>query len=389
MIIEFEIVNFYLILAIIFIVFASILFFVSIKYKEKIKFLELENLHLENSLVQNRESNEILKLEIENITSKIFDESNKKSNLNIKEILKPFENQLQSFGNRVNEVFTEETKQRTSLQVEIKNLKELNNQISNDANNLAKALKGQSKIQGDWGEMILESILNQSGLRKDIEYKTQNSYTNSEGNRLRPDVIVHLPTNKDIIIDSKLSLNSYVDYFNSEDENEKIGHITRLENSIKNHIKDLSSKKYENLDALRTLDFVLMFIPIEGAFSLLLSTNSTLFETALKSNIVLVSPTTLYSSLRVIENLWQDNRQNENAKEISKQAAELYDKFVGFLSDFEDIGKSLDRSKESYEKALIKLNGRGSLISRSQKFLELGVKPNKTISSKFLNEENR
>lgn len=385
--IEIESTNLYLIVAIVFILFATILFFIVEKFKTKIKTLELEKEFLEISIVQNRENQALLKMEIENITSKIFEDNSKKSNQNINQILEPFKAQLNLFGNRVNEVFTEETKQRSSLLTEIKNLKELNNQISNDANNLAKALKGQSKLQGDWGEVILESILNQSGLRKDLEYKVQSSYKNSEGQTLRPDVIVHLPTNKDIIIDSKLSLNSYVDYFNSQDEEEKNEHINRLIVSIKNHIKDLSSKKYENLEELRTLDFVLMFIPIEGAFSLAIS-NNTLFETALKSNIVIVSPTTLYSSLKVIENLWQDSRQNENAKEISKQAADLYDKFVGFLNDFEDIGKSIDKSKDSYDKAINKLSsGRGNLISRSQKFLNLGVKPTKFIDSKFIKEE--
>ncbi|QKF73453.1 DNA recombination protein [Aliarcobacter faecis] len=385
--IEIESTNLYLIVAIVFILFATILFFIVEKFKTKIKTLELEKEFLEISIVQNRENQALLKMEIENITSKIFEDNSKKSNQNINQILEPFKAQLNLFGNRVNEVFTEETKQRSSLLTEIKNLKESNNQISNDANNLAKALKGQSKLQGDWGEVILESILNQSGLRKDLEYKVQSSYKNSEGQTLRPDVIVHLPTNKDIIIDSKLSLNSYVDYFNSQDEEEKNEHINRLIVSIKNHIKDLSSKKYENLEELRTLDFVLMFIPIEGAFSLAIS-NNTLFETALKSNIVIVSPTTLYSSLKVIENLWQDSRQNENAKEISKQAADLYDKFVGFLNDFEDIGKSIDKSKDSYDKAINKLSsGRGNLISRSQKFLNLGVKPTKFIDSKFIKEE--
>ncbi|RXI24954.1 DNA recombination protein RmuC [Aliarcobacter trophiarum] len=388
MIYSFEAINFYLIVAIVFILFVTILFYIVEKYRSKIKSLELEKEFLEVSIVQNRENQTLLKAEIENITSKIFEENSKKSNQNINQILEPFKTQLNLFGNRVNEVFTEETKQRSSLLGEIKNLKELNNQISNDALNLTKALKGQSKIQGDWGEMILESILNQSGLRKDIEYKVQNSYKNSSGNILRPDVVVHLPSNKDIIIDSKLSLNSYVDYFNSENEIEKNEAITKLINSIKNHIKDLSSKDYAKLEELRTLDFVLMFIPIEGAFTIALSQNKTLFETALKSNIVLVSPTTLYSSLKVIENLWQDSRQNENAKEISKQAADLYDKFVGFLTDFEEIGKSIDKSKNSYENAINKLSsGRGNLISRAEKFLDLGVKPNKTINSKFIKED--
>ncbi|GAB1466809.1 hypothetical protein MASR2M54_23090 [Aliarcobacter cryaerophilus] len=221
MIFEFESTNFFLVVAIVLILFATILFFVVEKYKSKIKSLELEKEFLEASIAQNRENQALLKAEIENITSKIFEDNAKKSNQNINQILEPFKAQLNIFGNRVNEVFTEETKQRSSLLTEIKNLKELNNQISNDALNLTKALKGQNKIQGDWGEMILESILNQSGLRRDIEYKVQNSFRTSEGNLVRPDVIVHLPTNKDIIIDSKLSLNSYVDYFNSEDEIEK------------------------------------------------------------------------------------------------------------------------------------------------------------------------
>ncbi len=388
MIFEFEGTTFFLIISLVLIIFLATIFFIVEKYRNKIKALELEKEFLESTISYNMENQELLKAQIENISSKIFEDSSKKANQNINQILEPLKTQLSQFGTRVNEVFTEETKQRISLLSEIKNLKELNNQISNDANNLANALKGQSKLQGDWGEMILESILNQSGLRRDLEYKIQNSYKNSDGQTLRPDVIVHLPTNKDVIIDSKLSLNSYVSYFNSEDESEKNIHINKLLNSIKSHIKDLSSKKYENLEALRTLDFVLMFIPIEGAFSLALNQDNALFETALKSNIVLVSPTTLYSSLKVIENLWQDNRQNENAREISKQAADLYDKFVGFLNDFDDIGKSIDKSKDAYEKALNKLSsGRGNLISKSQKFLDLGVKPSKSIDNKFVKEE--
>ena len=384
---------------IIFVIFFAIIFTLKQKYQniinsyllkistlEELSKVEKENLKEKINFLENNKQQ--MKLEFENLANKLFDEKEKKSTTNLTFVLSSFKEQLDSFSKRVNDIYNDETKQRSSLLTEIKNLKELNNQISNDALNLTKALKGQNKIQGDWGEMILESILNQSGLRRDIEYKVQNSFRTSEGNLVRPDVIVHLPTNKDIIIDSKLSLNSYVDYFNSEDEIEKKESISRLINSIKNHIKDLSSKKYENIDSLRSLDFVLMFIPIEGAFSIALSQNSNIFEMALKSNIVIVSPTTLYSSLKVIENLWQDNRQSENAKEISKQAADLYDKFVGFLNDFEDIGKSIDKSKESYDKAINKLSsGRGNLISRSQKFLELGVKPTKEISNKYIKDE--
>jgi len=378
------------------IILVAIIFFLRQKYQniinsyklkitniEELNKIEKQNLQDKISFLENNKQQ--MKLEFENLANRLFDDTQKKSNKNINQVLTPFKEQLSLFGTRVNEIFNEDTKQRSSLLTEIKNLKELNNQISQDAINLTKALKGQNKIQGDWGEMILSSILQQTGLREGLEYKVQQSLKNENEVSLRPDIIVHLPSNKDIIIDSKLSLNSYIDYANSEDENDKKDALNRLIISTTNHIKSLSSKKYENLSDLRSLDFVLMFVPIEGAFLLLNQTNQNIFEKAFRQNIMLVSPSTLYITLRTIENIWANERQNENAKEISKQAGDLYDKFVGFIEDIENIGKHLDKSQESYKQAFNKLStGKGNLISKANKFLDLGVKTTKKIPQKYL-----
>jgi len=384
------------IIGLFFIVFLAIVFFIRQKYQNiinsyRLKITNIEELNkVEKQILKEKisflENNkQQMKLEFENLANRLFNDTQKKSNQNINQVLTPFKEQLSLFGTRVNEIFNEDTKQRSSLLTEIKNLKELNNQISQDAINLTKALKGQNKLQGDWGEMILSSILQQTGLREGLEYKVQQSLKNENEISVRPDVIVHLPSNKDIIIDSKLSLNSYIDYANSEDENDKKDALNRLMGSINNHIKNLSSKKYENLSDLRSLDFVLMFIPIEGAFLLLNQTNQNIFEKAFKQNIMLVSPSTLYITLRTIENIWANERQNENAKEISKQAGDLYDKFVGFIEDIENIGKHLDKTQESYKQAFNKLStGKGNLISKANKFLDLGVKTTKKIPQKYL-----
>jgi DNA recombination protein RmuC len=348
--------------------------------------LKEESLLEKINLVEN--SKQQLKLEFESLANKLFDENHKKSNTNLNQVLTNFKGQLDSFGKRVNDIYNDETKQRTSLLTEIKNLKELNNKISSDAINLTKALKGENKTQGDWGEMILSSILEQTGLREGKEYSTQGSYTDEDGKRLRPDVIVHLPSNKDIIIDSKVSLNAYLDYANSENDLKKEQALKDLVSSLKAHIKGLSIKKYEDIEQLRSLDFVLMFIPIEQAFLLATSKDETLFKTAFESNIMLVSPSTLFVTLRTIENIWRNEHQNENALLISKKAADLYDKFAGFVKDMDDIGTNINRTQKSYDNALNKLSmGRGNLLRRSQEFIDLGVKPKKEIDVKKLIEE--
>ena len=354
--------------------------------QEKMAKTKEENLNERITLLE--ESKVQMKIEFENLANKLFDENQKKSNLNLTQVLTSFKDQLESFGKRANDIYSEETKQRTSLLTEIKTLKELNNKISSDAINLTKALKGENKTQGDWGEMILSSILDQTGLREGKEYDTQGSYTDKDGKALRPDVIVHLPSQKDIIIDSKVSLNSYLAYIKTDDKTKKELASKELLKSLTNHIKGLSSKKYEDIEGVKTLDFVLMFIPIEGAFLLASNENKDLFKMAFEHNIMLVSPSTLFVTLRTIENIWRNEHQNENAEIIAKKAADLYDKFYGFIKDIEDIGQSIHRTQKAYDSAFSKLStGNGNLIKRSGEFLELGVKPKKQINTKRITKE--
>uniref|UniRef100_UPI004048948D DNA recombination protein RmuC n=1 Tax=Aliarcobacter sp. TaxID=2321116 RepID=UPI004048948D len=344
-------------------------------FNEKIAFLEESKLQL--------------KIEFENLANKLFEENQKKSNIGLTQVLGSFKDQLELFGKRVNEIYNEETIQRSSLLTEIKNLKELNNKISNDAINLTKALKGENKTQGDWGEMILSSILEQTGLREGVEYSVQGSFSDNEGKRLRPDVIVHLPSNKDIIIDSKVSLNAYLAYTKAENETTKDLATKELIKSLTAHIKGLSNKKYEDLSGIKSLDFVLMFIPIEGAFLLAISKDDNLFKMAFEHNIMIVSPSTLYVTLRTIENIWRNEHQNENAQLIAKKAGDLYDKFVNFVSDIEEIGSNINKTQKSYDNAINKLSvGRGNLIKRSEEFIELGVKSRKQLSNNLINKED-
>ncbi|RXJ84732.1 DNA recombination protein RmuC [Arcobacter cloacae] len=400
-------INYLLLIAIfffLFVFFAFIIYFIKQKYENQIlsieKYYELkfanlkelsktkeENFNEKITLLE--DSKKELKLEFENLANRLFEENQKKSNINLTQVLSSFKDQLDSFGKRVNDIHNEETKQRISLLTEIKNLKELNNQISTDAINLTKALKGQNKTQGDWGEMILSSILEQTGLREGKEYSVQGSFTDNEGKKLRPDVIVHLPSNKDIIIDSKVSLSAYINYCKTENEEQKQLASKELVKSITSHIKGLSSKRYEDIKAVRTLDFVLMFIPVEGAYILATSNDDKIFKLAFENNIMLVSPSTLYVTLRTIENIWRNEHQNENALLISKKAADLYDKFAAFVADIEDIGLNINRTQKAYDNAINKLSvGNGNLIRRAEEFLYLGVKPKKEISNKLSNNKN-
>ncbi len=359
-----------------------------LKLSNQAKLYEQKELNFNEKITLLEESKQRMKIEFENLATRIFEDNQKKSNINLNQVLTSFRDQLNSFGKRVNEIYNDETKQRISLLTEIKNLKELNNQIATDAINLTKALKGQNKTQGDWGEMILSSILEQTGLREGKEYTVQGSFSDADGKRLRPDVIVHLPTKKDIIIDSKVSLNAYLMYCKTEDKIEKEQALKELIKSINLHIKGLSSKKYESLEGVTTLDFVLLFIPIEGAFILATSNDDTLFKIAFENNIMLVSPSTLYVTLRTIENIWRSEHQSENAQLISKKAADLYDKFAGFVGDIEDIGTHLSRTQKSYDSAMNKLStGNANLIKRAEEFLELGVKPKKQIITKSVSLE--
>ena len=262
----------------------------------------------------------------------------------------------------------------------------MNQQMSQDAQNLVKALKGDTKAQGDWGEIQLERILERSGLRKGEEYTIQESFTVEDGSRKRPDVIVNLPEGKKIIIDSKVSLISYERIVSSETDEEKNIHLKSFIESVKKHIKDLSDKQYQNLFEEGSLDFVLMFIPIEPAFSLAIQFGENLYVDAYDKNIIIVSPSTLLATLRTIANIWKQEYQNKNVLEIAKQSGALYDKFVGFVNDLIDVGNRMDQAKSSYEGAMNKLSqGRDNLVNKAERIRKLGAKTSKSLPQNILN----
>jgi DNA recombination protein RmuC len=318
--------------------------------------------------------------------SKAFTESNKK---NIENILQPLNEKIQGFEKKVEETYDKESKQRFSLEQQIKQLQEANVQISQEATNLTNALKGESKTQGVWGEFILERVLEKSGLKKGSEYEVQVSLKDEEGKAKQPDVIVRLPEKKDLIIDSKVSLSAYEKYSSEDDEKQKALHLKQHLTSIRNHINGLSEKNYQNLDAVRNLDFVMMFVPIEAAFTLAVQYDDKLFTDAFEKNIVIVCPSTLLATLRTIQNIWRYEQQNNNAMEIARSAGKLYDKFVLFLQSLDDLGASLDKAQRSYDVAYNRLQtGHGNLVGSVQKLQELGARTSKKISQKLLDGEN-
>jgi len=322
--------------------------------------------------------------EFENLANKIFEEKSQKfstqNKTNLEEILTPLRERIKDFENRVNEVYVSESKERASLTEQLKSLQELNKQMSEEANNLTRALKGDTLKQGAWGEFILEKILENSGLVKDREYIVQTSFTSEEGRRQRPDVIINLPENKHIVIDSKVSLTAYEAFCSTDKEETRKKLLIDHGNSVKIHIKELFQKSYQSIYGIESLDFVLMFIPIEPAFALAVQNNPGLFDEAFDKNIVIVSPSTLLATLRTIANIWKQEKQNVNALEIAKQSGDLYDKFVAFIEDMIEMGKKLNSAKEYYGEAMKKLSeGKGNLVLRTEKLRELGVKTNKSL----------
>lgn len=327
--------------------------------------------------------------EFENLANRIFDEKSSKFTAqnkdNIDQILKPLNEKIKEFEKKVEETYDKESKQRFSLEVEIKKLYEANLQITKDATNLTNALKGQSKTQGNWGEFILENILEKSGLVKGREYIVQESYTGEDRKRFQPDIIINLPENKSLVIDSKVSLVAYERYSSAEGDTERVNALREHIASLKNHIKGLSEKNYQNLYQIQSLDFVLMFMPIEPAFSLAVQYEPGLFNEAFEKNIVIVSPSTLLATLRTIASIWRQEKQNKNALEIARQSGALYDKFVGFVEDLINIGNRIDASKASYVEAMKKLReGSGNLISRAEKIKKLGARTSKSLPKALL-----
>jgi DNA recombination protein RmuC len=327
--------------------------------------------------------------EFENLANKIFEEKSNKftqqNKENINEILNPLSQRIKEFEQKVEDKHIKDSEARAGLVQQIKSLHELNQQMSKDANNLTKALRGDQKTQGNWGEFILESVLEKSGLVKDREYKVQETLKGEGGSLLRPDVIVHLPDDKNIVIDSKVSLTNYEYYVSTDSENEQSVQLSNHIKSIRTHLKGLSKKEYQNLYGLNTPDFVLMFIPIEPAFALAVQHDPSLFQDAFELNIVIVSPSTLLATLRTIASIWRQENQNKNALEIARQSGALYDKFVGFVDDLINIGKRIDSTKDSYQDAMKKLyDGSGNLIRRTEKLKELGAKASKSLPSSLI-----
>ncbi len=328
--------------------------------------------------------NEVLQDKFENLANAILDEkSQRMSAINeqsLSNLLSPLHDKIKSFEDQIRSNQLEDAKQRATLLQEFKQMTKLNQQMSSDAQNLTKALTGESKTQGNWGEMVLESILEKSGLLKGREYNSQQSFASTNGRRLKPDVIINLPENRHIIIDSKVSLTAYERYCSCNDPELADKYLKAHILSLKTHIKELSGKNYPQLYQLQSLDFVLLFVPIESAFGLGLQHDADLFSIAFKQNIILVSPTTLLATLRTIANIWRTEKQSKNAQEIARQSGALYDKFVNFVKDLEGVGKYINMTGRSYEKAMNKLYlGDGNLIRRAEKIRELGAKNTKRL----------
>ena len=356
--------------------------------------LEEQAAQSEEKLKLLEESKQTLKVEFQNLANKIFEEKSEKFTEVNKEkldtLINPFKEQIKDFAKKVDETYDKESKERISLKEQITQLQQLNNKMSDEANNLTKALKGEVKTQGSWGEMILEKILEGAGLREGIEFRREVAVQNEEGKRFRPDVIVHLPEQRDVIIDSKVSLVAYERYMSATDEEEKAQALAAHVASVKSHVKLLSEKNYEDLQGVNNLDYVLLFMPVEGAFRLAVENDENLMLSASKENIMLISPSTLLISLRTIHSLWQYEYQNQNARKIAERAGALYDKFVAFVKDLEDIGKSIERTNTLYNAAHNKLvSGRGNVIRQTQTLIDLGVKSKKTLPAELLNEANQ
>ena len=351
--------------------------------------LSAERQKFDEKLALLENAREQMSLQFKQLASEILEDKSKRftasNQENIAQILKPLQEKIQLFEKRVEETYDRESKERFSLAREIKNLQELNSRISEDAVNLTNALKGDNKAQGTWGEMILESILEKSGLVKGREYEVQVSLKAPDGRRSQPDVIVHMPEAKDIVIDAKVSLKAYESFCSEDDPTRKADYLRQHIQSIRNHVKLLSAKDYQNLGGVNSLDFILLFMPVEAAFSVAAQQDTELFIDAFEKNIIIVGPSTLLTTLRTVQNIWRMAQQNQNALEIASRAGALYDKFVGFVGDLEDVGGKLEATRKSYDLAHNKLlSGRGNLIGRVEKLKKLGAKTSKQHKRELL-----
>lgn len=331
-----------------------------------------------------------LTVQFENLANRIFEERSenfKQQNVSqIDAVLGPLKQQLEGFRQQINESYNHEQTERSALKHQLNHLNELNLKMSQDAINLTNALKGDNKQQGNWGEVILERVLQESGLREGHEYHTQQELKDDNGKRFKPDVIVHLPEQKDVVIDAKVSLIGYERYFNSPDATEKEQAIKEHVASIRQHIKGLSQKDYHKLHGLKSLDYVLMFIPIEPAFLLALEQDPSIINYALEQNIMLVSPTNLLVALRTINNIWRYEYQNQNAQNIANQAAKMYDKLCGFIEDMDKVGRAIEGAEKSYQSAMGKLSsGKGNLVRQAHLMQKMGINTSKKLDKQLIN----
>ena len=336
-----------------------------------------------------KEAKEVLTTEFQNIGQKIFEEKTEKfthqNKTNLESLLNPFRDQMSAFKQKVDDVYDKEAKDRVALSEQVKQLRDLNQQLSQDAVNLTRALKGDSKARGNWGEVILSKVLERSGLKEGREYEVQETHKNEEGSRFQPDVVIHLPESKDIVVDSKVSLVAYENFSTTEDEKERATALQQHIASIRAHVRDLSGKNYEELKGLRTLGYVLMFIPIEPAFLLAVGEDPELFNDAMSKNIFIVSPSNLLITLKTINAMWQYAYQNENALEIAQKAGGMYDKFVSFVESFDLGGSRLEQAEESWSQARGQLvTGKGNLVKRADDLKQMGVRTKKQLPSDFV-----
>ncbi len=351
--------------------------------------LEAERTQTIEKLELLRNAEEQLVNRFKTVASEILEDKSKKftdqNQTNLNQLLEPLKIKITEFQGEVQKVYHQENKDRSALAEQVKQLMALNKQLSDDAHNLTRALKGQAKAQGNWGEQILERVLEISGLRKGYEYDVQENHTREDGSRAQPDVVIHLPEDRHLIVDAKVSLTAYEIHANAETDMERDAALKRHLDSVRAHIKGLSEKNYQQLYGLKSLDFVLMFIPIEPAFMLAISHDSELWQEAWKKNILLVSPSTLLFVVRTVAHLWRQEQQNRNAQDIANRGAELYDKLVGFVEDLEAVGTRLKQAQHAYEGAYGKFtSGRGNVIRQAEMLKQLGVKPTKQLQQSIV-----
>ncbi len=371
--------------------------------KDQIHYLEKESLTLEQQFAaaqsvwqekeafyreQKKQNETEFKQMAHDIMSQQGQQLAKENERQLGSLLMPLGSQIQKFQESVEKSYHEEARERFSLVKEIKGLQLLNQKISDDAVSLTHALKGQNKLQGGWGEVILERILERSGLEKGREYETQASYQTAEGRRLQPDVVIHLPEGKQIVVDSKMVLISYLAYMEAETDEDRNRALKQHLDAVRRHMKELSAKSYHDLPGITSLDFVLLFIPIEAAFGLALQADNGLFSDAFEHNIIIVGPSNLLATLRTIQNIWRNEKQSQNAIEIARQAGAMYDKFSGFVQDMDDIGSKLDAVNRSHDAAMKKLTaGRGNLVARAEKLKLMGAKTTKALPVEYLEND--